>query len=327
MKSLKITLFVIASMLCGTLAAQQAVLTGQLRSEADHQPIAGANVTLANQNISAITDADGTFRLIYLEPITEEIIFSAGNFLSQVKVVSLNPGNNELGDVLLKPDIQNEMQQDVILQLSENELDDDEGRSQNMSSTSSTQGDVFTNLTSYTFSPVRFRVRGYEQEHENYYINGIHFNSQERGNFSFSSLGGLNDASRNKDAAFGIEANNFTYGGIGSSTNILMQASRFARGWKVGLAGSNRNYKARAVATYGTGLMENGWALAASIAYRFSPYVDVKGIIGEGIRYNSLGYFFSAEKKIDDRSTLSFVTFGSPTERGQNAAVTQEVYD
>ena len=54
--------------------------------------------------------------------------------------------------------------------------------------------------------------------------------------------------------------------------------------------------------------------------------MDNKGIIGEGIKYYSLGYFLSAEK-IWDNARLKLITFGAPTERGQNAACTQEVYD
>jgi hypothetical protein len=139
-------------------------------------------------------------------------------------------------------------------------------------------------------------------------------------------MGGLNDASRYKEVLNPMEATNFAFGGIAQSTNYLMGASRYAQGWKVGIAGTNRNYKARVNATYASGVMENGWAVIAQLAYRFSPYIDNKGIIGEGIKYYSLGYFLSAEK-IWDNARLKLITFGAPTERGQNAAVTQEVYD
>ena len=109
-------------------------------------------------------------------------------------------------------------------------------------------------------------------------------------------MGGLNDASRYKEVLNPMEASNFTFGGLGQSTNYLMGASRYAQGWKVGVAGTNRNYKARVNATYSSGVMSNGWAFTAQLAYRFSPYVDNKGIIGEGIKYYSLGYFFTAER-------------------------------
>ena len=37
------------------------------------------------------------------------------------------------------------------------------------------------------------------------YINGLNFNDLERGRFNYSSLGGLNNAMRNKDAVNGLE--------------------------------------------------------------------------------------------------------------------------
>ena len=83
-------------------------------------------------------------------------------------------------------------------------------------------------------------------------------------------MGGLNDASRYKEVLNPMEATNFTFGGIGQSTNYLMGASRYAQGWKVGVAGTNRNYKARVNASYASGILANGWAFAAQLAFRFS---------------------------------------------------------
>ena len=60
-----------------------------------------------------------------------------------------------------------------------------------------------------------------------------------------------------------------------------MDATRYAEGWKVGVAGANRNYKARITATYASGLLDNGWAFVGQLAYRYSPAIG-KNIIGAG---------------------------------------------
>lgn len=311
------------------LFAQQASLKGVIHAEDSGEPITGVTITLGNQDISTTTNAKGEFTLMLLEPMDEEVIIHADGYLTQVKLVKLNVDQiTDMGTISLKPDIVADVQQELLLQLSEAELENDEGGSQNMSTALSSGGDVYTSHISYAFSPMRFRVRGYGQEYENNYINGINFNSQERGNFNYSMIGGLNDATRNKDVTNGIEANPISFGGIGSTTNILTTASRIAAGWKVGLSGTNRNYKGRAYITYGTGVLENGWAFAGSLAYRYSPYIDTKNpVIGEGIFYNSAAYYFSAEKKFNDQHTLALTTFGSPTARAQSAAVTQEAYN
>ncbi len=325
----RILTILLASTLSFMAYAQQTSLRGVILAEDSKAPIAGAKILLANQNITTTTNPKGEFALIYLEPITEEVVISADGYISTVQLVQLQENtSNDLGDVTLQADIQQELHEEVVLQLSENELNDDEGRSQSMSSNTSASTDVFNKNTSYAWSTVRYRQRGYEQQYEQTYINGLNFNSQERGTFSYSMIGGLNDASRNKDVVNGIEANGFTYGGMGQATNIIMHASNYAQGWKVGLAGTNRNYKIRANATYSSGMLQNGWAFTGQLAWRYSPYVDNKGIIGEGISYNSFGYFFTAEKHwLGGDHKMTITTFGTPTERGQSAAVTQEVYN
>ena len=308
-------------------AFAQTSLKGRVIADNTHQPIIGAKVTLANQNISTTTNAEGEFSLLYLDATDEEVLVEADGYVTALELITLHENKeNVLDDILMGPDIVSLAQDEILLNLTEEEMADDEGRSQSQASSSSASTDVFNSTVSFAWSTARYRNRGYQSNVENYYIEGLNFNSQERGNFNFSAMGGLNDASRYKEVLNPIEATNFTFGGAATSTNYLMGASLYAAGWKVGAAGTNRNYKARLNATYASGVMSNGWSVIAQLAYRFSPYIDNKGIIGEGIKYYSLGYFLSAQKMWDN-ATLKLITFGAPTERGQNAAVTQEVYN
>ena len=47
----------------------------------------------------------------------------------------------------------------------------------------------------------------------------------------------------------------------------------------------------------------------------------------QGTFYDAWAYALSVEKRITDQHSLSLVTMGAPTERGQQAASTQEAYD
>ena len=309
-------------------AAAQTSLKGTLIDESTSQPIVGATVTLANQNISTTTNQSGEFSLLYLEPMDEEVIIEAEGYISTIELVQIHADQaNQMEPVKLAVNIEKETKDEILLNISDEDLNDDEGKSQSQASASSASTDVFNATTSFAWGTARYRNRGYAQEYETVYINGISFNTAERGTFSFSSMGGLNDASRNREVVQPLEATSFTFGNLGQSTNYLMNASRFAQGWKVSAAGTNRNYKAAVRATYATGPLKNGWSVIGQLAFRFSPYIDCKGIIGEGVNYYSLGYFLSAEKVWNNGNKLSLVTFGAPTMRGQNAAVTQEVYD
>ena len=305
----------------------QTRLIGRIIS-AEKQAIEGATITLANQGISTTTNVEGQFSLTYLEPIDEEVIIEAQGYMSDIILAQLTENQTtDFGDIVLQIDIIAEAKEEVLLNLTEMDLNDDEGKSQAISSASSASQDVFNSTVSFAWSNARYRGRGYEQTYEANYIEGLSFNSAERGQFNFSAMGGLNDATRYKEVVEGIEANNFTFGTIGQATNYLQSATNYAQGWKVGLAGTNRNYKGAARATYSSGLMENGWAFAAQVAWRYTPYIDIKGQIGEGISYSSVGYFLTAEKQWSKDMRLSLITFGAPTRRGQSAALTQETYD
>jgi len=204
---------------------------------------------------------------------------------------------------------------------SEAQLDEDNDAAQTVSSIVAAQNDYFLSEVGYRFSPMRYRVRAYDNMYAKTLMNGVLLNDAERGNFSYGMIGGMNDAVRNQEGVSEFGYNNFVLPGIAGATSINTRASQFAEGSKLVISGTNRNYVARGMYTYATGMMPNGWALAGSVGYRWAK----EGVI-EGTFYNSLSYFLSAEKKINDSHSLSLVTFGSPTERGQQGASTEEVY-
>ena len=203
---------------------------------------------------------------------------------------------------------------------SEGQLGDDDDYAGTTAMISSND-DYFLSEVGYLFSPMRFRVRAYESMYNNVYANGVPLNDAERGQFSYGMIGGLNDATRNKEGATYLEHNRFGVGSIGGASNINMRASQYAAGNKMSLVGCNRNYLARLMYTGSTGLMQNGWAVTASASYRWAN----EGVI-EGTFYNSFAYFLAAEKKINDKHSISFATWGSPTERAQQGAATEEAY-
>lgn len=167
---------------------------------------------------------------------------------------------------------------------------------------------------------MRFRVRGYENIYEQRYINGVNFNDQLRGVFNYSSIGALNDMTRNGDVVNYNRPSAFTYGSIGGAENINMRASAISPGTKATLSYANRNYYLRGMVTYSTGLLDNGWAFAASLGGRYSHEGAVDGTF-----YRNFSYALSAEKQWKGgEHSLSIVTFGSPVQRGQQSATYQQ---
>ena len=203
----------------------------------------------------------------------------------------------------------------------ESQLDEDNDAAQTVASISSTKSDPYLSEVGYLFSPMRFRVRGYDNMYNNYYMNGLQLNDLEMGRFSYSMVGGMNDATRNQEGVSPYEYNRFGISGVGGATNVNTRASQFAQGNKLTLSGCNRNYVARGMYSYATGLNSKGWAFAGLVGYRWGKNGNI-----EGTFYNSLSYFLSVEKRFGTKHALSLVTFGSPTERGQQGASTEEAY-
>lgn len=318
----KLLMLVIVVLLTVVGINAQTKLKGIVKVAGTEVPIQGAKVTLLQQNLSTQTNEKGEFSLSYIEAGDDELSIAKDGYFAQIKLIKIRKDvTTDLGVLYLIADTQAEAKLDIVMQLNENELDDAENGSGRGSSTMLNSKDVYTNKTSYSFSPMRFNVRGYEQAYESTYINGISFNGLERGGFNYSMLGGLSDATKYKDEFDGLQPNSYSFGGIGGSTNINMLASAIPMGSKIGVANSNRSYKYRTSFMHSTGLMNNGWAFAASGVIRYAN----EGI-NEGTFYNSAAYFLSAEKRLNDKHTLSAVTFGAPTKRGQSSPSTQEAY-
>ena len=214
------------------------------------------------------------------------------------------------------------VQDEQAFTFTEAQLGEDDDMSQNVTIINS-NSNAYASQVGYLFSPMRFRYRAFNQKYNDIYINGVQMNDMETGQFRYSLVGGLNQQTRGVENSLPFEDNNFSMSGMAGSNNYNFRPSAFATGQRVTVSGANRNYTFRGMYTYNTGVMENGWAFSANVTYRWaSPktaYVD-------GTFYNSLSYFFGAEKFINDQHHVSLVTWGNPTERASQGAATDEMY-
>ena len=201
----------------------------------------------------------------------------------------------------------------------EAQLGEDDDMSQNVTILTSNTN-VFASEQGYTFSPTRFRYRALSQKYNDIYVNGALMNDLESGQFRYSNVGGINYVTRNLDTSLPFEENNFSMTNIGGSNNYNFRASQVAAGSRLTLSAANRNYTARAAYTFGTGVLNSGWAFAGLVCYRWAN----PGYV-EGTFYNSLSYYFGVQKLMGNHS-LSLSTWGNPTERASQGAATDESY-
>ena len=202
----------------------------------------------------------------------------------------------------------------------EAQLGEDDDMSSNVTILNSSSN-VYASEVGYLFSPVRFRYRALDQKYNDVYINGVMVNDMESGQFRYSMVGGLNQQTKNVDYSLPFEGNNFSMSGLSGSNNYNFRAGSMASGHRITLSGANRNYTLRGMYTYASGFNSRGWAFAGNVTYRWAD----RGYV-EGTFYNSLSYFLGVQKKWNNGHSLSFSTWGNPTERSTQGASTDEAY-
>ena len=308
-----------------TVHAQEDIeLLGRVVHSQTKEPIIGLTVILEHQKRMSSTDEQGQFIFINLQPGPERLLVKSAKI--QTKTIEIEipqEGSLQLKDIEVLSAGFNDIS-GLIGVISEQMADEEsESATQGISSTVILSNDIYLNKVGYQLSPFRFRTRGYANYQEQKFINGVIFNDQLRGVFNFAAVGALNDLTRNGDYINYNKGGSFTFGSIGGSENINMRASSYARGGKVTVSYTNRNYYARTIASYSTGLQDNGFAFTAALGGRYAHEGNI-----EGTFYNNLAYSLSVEKQWKSgEHSLSLVSFGSPVERGQQGSSFQEAYD
>jgi hypothetical protein len=220
----------------------------------------------------------------------------------------------------------NELKDDVVDNIPAVSLDDndlgDGGSGQSISSVLAASRDPYYNAASFNFSEMRFRIRGYDNDNFSTFLNGIPMDNLDNGFTPFGLWGGLNDVMRNREVTYGLRYNTFTFGDIGSNTNIDARASAQRKQTSFGYAISNRNYNHRWMLTHSTGLSKKGWAFSFSGSRRYASEGYVPGTY-----YDGWSYFAAVDKKLNSNHTLSLTVFGAPTENGRQSAAVQEMMD
>lgn len=306
--------------------AQVATVQGVLEDGNTAEPLAGITVRVDGTAFSATTNTEGVF---ILEGIPEgKYIFEFGGegFLAERRDIDVNGTAVNIGTVMLIPsdgdnDLSNEDIVPTIL-LSENDLDDGKGGGgQNTAGLLNASRDVFANKAAFAFSAARFRIRGYDSENTELFINGLPVNDIENGRPYWAFWGGLNDVTRNRSSIIGLGTTEFAFGGIGGSSMLDMRASKQRKQFRFSYAHGNRSYQHRLMATYSSGLLPGDWAISASASWRFAP----NGMYVQGGYYNALSYYLSVEKIIGKHS-LSLTAFGAPRVRGKSGPAIEEMF-
>ncbi len=292
-------------------------ITGKVVSRQGREPIEMATVTLGDKTTTTAADGRFTFENLPYGTVTLSIE-ALGHQPSSVNVKVDRP-MKDLAYITLAVALES-VGNDFLDDSSFVEFDSDmANESQSTPVSLSASKDVFNNIAGYKFGALRFRTRGYDQNTEIIYLNGVEMTDANSGNGTWSLWSGLNEATRNQESTYATSVGTSGVGGINGTTNILARASQMRQGFRASAVTSSGSYRYRLMTTYTSGMQDNGWAYAASMSARLGGNDFV-----EGVTYNAWAYFLSAEKRINSQNQIAFTFFGVPTERGAQMAATDE---
>ena len=317
----KIILSIFASLFLAIGINAQNIVKGTVIESGSNNPLQGVLVSLLNNTSNQATTTDGVFNLKNIPNGSYIVELKLIGYETQSFPIELSGKTIDLGIILFYKDI-TEDQDLSLITITDDELNDDGGGSDNITGLLQATQDIFLRTAAFEFSSSFFSIKGLDSGNGKILINGIEMNKLFDGRAQWSNWGGLNDVLRNQEFNNGLSASNYTFGGVLGSTNINTRASQQRPGVRISYASSNRSYVYRMMATYSTGMREDGWAFTFSGSRRAGN----EGF-NDGSSYDAYSLFASVEKKINKNHSINFTSIFAPNKRGKSSPNTQEVYD
>jgi hypothetical protein len=321
-KSLLIFLFGIFSVF--TTFAQETIVKGSVLDGTTGEPIPDVMIRIEGTSIKTVTDANGEFQFETIVPLGEQVLqIEKVDYVTKRYPIVVNEGQTvDISGMTLDYDSSDKKDLFIISISDDNLNSEDDGLTDNVSGLLQASRDVFLNAAAFDFSATFFRPRGLDNANGKVLINGIEMNKQFSGRPQWANWGGLNDVQRNQEFTMGMSANDYTFGDLAGTNNIIMRASKYRKGGRISYASANRSYTGRIMGSYNSGLLEGGWSFSVLASRRFGD----EGFV-DGTLYDSNSIFASVEKQINDKHSINFTSIYAQNRRGRSTAITQEVFD
>ena len=302
--------------------AQQTLVKGSVLDGTTGEPIPDVTVTIEGTELSMTTDAKGEFSFLSNVPLGEQMlkIEKIGYETKRYPIV-INEGKTvDISGMTMDYDPTDKKDLYTISISDDNLNSEDDGLTDNISGLLQASRDVFLSAAAFDFSATFFRPRGLDNANGKVLINGIEMNKQFNCRPQWGNWGGVNDVQRNQEFTMGMSANDYNFGDLAGTNNIVMRASKYRKGGRISYASANRSYTGRVMASYSSGLVKNGWSYSVLASRRYGD----EGFV-DGTLYDSNSFFAAVEKRINDKHSINFTGIYAQNRRGRSTAVTNEV--
>ena len=291
---------------------------------AEDGPLPGANVIVKGTTNGTTTDFDGKFSLKVTEgPGTITISF-IGYENKDVSYTIAAGETKDLGTIILVSD---NTLEEVVVTTSLIDLAKD--RQTPVAVSTITAAEITTELGSQEFPEIlnntpsvyatksgggfgdaRINIRGFSQENIAVMINGVPVNDMENGRVFWSNWAGLSDVTTAMQVQRGLGSSKLAISSVGGTINVITKTTDKEEGGVVASTIGNAGYL-KTLASYSTGLMENGFATSILLS-RTAGDGYIRGTEFEG--YN---YFLSFGWDKGNGHNVQFTFTGAPQTHNQ----------
>lgn len=313
------------SLLCPIIIWAQSNIIGQVVEDRSELPVVGVSVYIQSSGITVITNENGEFSFENVKlPLGEQVlVVEKKDYSTKRYPIIINEDELiDLGLLFIEVDLAEEKLRMGTISLADDELDAGDDISFNVSGLLQATQDTYLRAAAFDFSATFFSPRGLDNANGKVLINGIEMNELFAGRPQWGKWGGLNDVQNNREFSMYSKANDYTFGDIAGTTNLIMRASQMRAGGRISYAASDRTYEGRVMGSYNSGILSGGWSYSVLMSRRFGD----EGF-REGTPYDANSFFMAVEKRINNKHSLNFTSFYTPNARGIATSITEEMRD
>jgi len=316
----KINLAILLIIIASSTFAQK-FITGKILDQETSKPIQSVNIKVEGMSDGGISSADGTFNISTTEN-NVSINFSyvgykqLNLFLKDVKAqndigtITLQSLPYSIDEIIINAGLKNETNMPVSVSVISAKAIESKLGDRPLPLILQTIPGIFSVRNGGGSGDAELSIRGFKQEDITLMLNGIPINGQENGLVYWSNWLGLSNTAAEIQVQKGPGLANASVSGVGGSVNIITRNAQKQKSGSVNFDVTNfGNFNT--TISLNSGELSNGWNTSLMLSLGSgSGYIDATYV-------RSMSYFFTADKKINDRHKLTITLLGAPERHGQ----------
>ncbi|MFD0701390.1 TonB-dependent receptor [Myroides pelagicus] len=327
MRNLKNWMLSCVVVLTSASAFSQHKVTGIVVDHEFKQSLPGSTVLVKGTQNGTSTGVDGNFEL-NVSKDTGEITISFIGFKTKtvpfkvgadnkinLGTIVLNADENMLDDIVIMgvADVAKDRKTPVAVSTIKAAAIQEKLGSQEFPEILNTTPSVYTSKGGGGFGDSKINIRGFDQKNIAVMINGMPVNDMENSSVYWSNWAGLSDVTTAMQVQRGLGSSKLAISSVGGTINVLTRTADARQGGSLSAGVGNNDYF-KGLASYNTGILENGLSASVLLGYtRGDGYAQ--GTNFEGSNYFvGLGY-----QSKDAKHNIQFTFTGAPQTHGQRS--------